>query len=238
MDRAGWKKTDFGPMKAYASGVMEDDGQDAALSEHEAQLAAARRELDAKFRAKEAKASMFLFRDLVQRFEVSPGIADRVKRFSSFFPPALTQSDSVYPILRLVVPSIDQARGTYGLKQKSIGSMYIKLLLLQKTHPDASRIANWKDPTRQGSSGRVGSAVVGEFADVLMEVLGSRVSSSPSSLTIGDVNGLLDRLARAPGNDAQAKVFEEEIFRLSALEQKWLVRIILKDMKIGARAPR
>jgi DNA ligase-4 len=98
---------------------------------------------------------------------------------------------------------------------------------------------------RLGKMGRATAGVAssnplassGEFADVLYDVLRLRVRSDndPSDQTVGDVNELLNRLANASNDQERLRVFE--VFKKSfcATEQKWLVRIIIRDLKIGVR---
>ena len=41
----------------------------------------------------------------------------------------------------------DRERAVYGLKEKNLAKIYIKLIPLQRTDPDAIRLLNWKKPT-------------------------------------------------------------------------------------------
>ncbi|KAL2258778.1 hypothetical protein VTK26DRAFT_7770 [Humicola hyalothermophila] len=58
--------------------------------------------------------------------------------------------------------------------------------------------------------------------------------SEPGNFTIADVNVMLDRLASASGEAEQLPIFEEFYQGMCAEELMWLVRIILKEMKVGA----
>lgn len=58
--------------------------------------------------------------------------------------------------------------------------------------------------------------------------------SEPGDFTVGEVNIMLDRLAGASGEAEQLPIFEEFYQGMNAEELMWLVRIILKDMKVGA----
>lgn len=62
--------------------------------------------------------------------------------FSKFRP------HSLYPIIRLLLPQLDKERQTYGLKEKKIGSFYIKVLTLAPNGEDAKRILQWKKPQK------------------------------------------------------------------------------------------
>jgi hypothetical protein len=77
--------------------------------------------------------------------------------------------------------------------------------------------------------------VVGEFTDILLDVLSKRVSPQWSHLSLGDVNSLLDRLVASPDNEARKAIFRKEVFVLHPHEQRWIVRIIIRDMKLGIK---
>ncbi|CRK21608.1 hypothetical protein BN1723_002736, partial [Verticillium longisporum] len=53
-------------------------------------------------------------------------------------------------------------------------------------------------------------------------------------MTIADVNELLDKLAGSSGELENLEVFETFYERMNAEELMWLIRIILKQMKVGA----
>ncbi len=55
-----------------------------------------------------------------------------------------------------------------------------------------------------------------------------------SEMTIAQVNEYLDRLATAVDKPARKQVLKQLLHATTALMQKWLVRIILKDMKMGS----
>ena len=52
----------------------------------------------------------------------------------------------LYPVLRLILPHKDRERAVYGLKEKNLAKIYIKLVGLLKTDVDAIRLMNWKKP--------------------------------------------------------------------------------------------
>jgi DNA ligase-4 len=77
---------------------------------------------------------------------------------------------------------------------------------------------------------------VGDFATILEGVLKERVQSHYSTKTLGDINRILDNLAGAISPQEKTKVFQEQILsKFCAVEQKWLARIILCDLKIGLK---
>jgi DNA ligase 4 len=53
----------------------------------------------------------------------------------------------LYPVLRLLLPQKDRERAIYGLKEKNIAKMYIKLIPLGPKDPDAVSLLDWKRPS-------------------------------------------------------------------------------------------
>ncbi|GJE90990.1 DNA ligase 4 [Phanerochaete sordida] len=135
----------------------------------------------------------------------------------------------LYPVLRLILPQKDRERAVYGLKEKAIAKTYIRLIPLQKGDHDAIRLLNWKKPTEKDAS-------VGDFPTVLYEVIAKRSSVIHGTLSVEDVNDVLDELAKSGGkSDQQVKIMTRVYNSMTAEEQRWLVRIILKDMVISVR---
>ncbi|KAF9525150.1 DNA ligase 4 [Crepidotus variabilis] len=135
----------------------------------------------------------------------------------------------LYPVLRLILPQKDRERAVYGLKEKNLAKTYIKLIPLGMRDPDAIRLLNWKKPTdREKTSG--------DFPTVLCEVVGKRSSVIEGTLTVDDLNDILDELAKNMGKqDVQSKILQRVYNRSTAEEQRWIVRIILKDMNISVK---
>ncbi|KAK3510421.1 hypothetical protein QTP70_005919 [Hemibagrus guttatus] len=98
-------------------------------------------------------------------------------------------TDSFYPAMRLIVPPFERERMAYGIKENMLAKLYIEVLGLPKSGPEANKLLNYRAPTTsKGESG--------DFALTAYFVLKKRCTSQ-------------------------------------ALEQKWLIRMILKDMKLG-----
>ena len=143
---------------------------------------------------------------------------------------------SLYPLLRLLLSSIDTERGRYGLKEMAVAKTYISVLQLDKNSPDAQTLIHWKDPTKSGSSNRFATNMSSDFCTILENILKSRVKDSPSNLTLGEINRLLDDLAVAKGEDGKSNIIRSKILNnLCVNEQKWLMRIIFQDLKIGLK---
>ncbi|KAI0476627.1 ATP dependent DNA ligase domain-containing protein [Xylaria cf. heliscus] len=132
-----------------------------------------------------------------------------------------------FPALRLILPTSDRERGTYGLKESAIARLLIKLMRLDRHSDDAQSMLKWKRPDQ--------SSAAGDFVDRCYNVLSKRPTRiDPGDMRVADVNEMLDKLAAVPGEKAQLPIIETFYQRMNAEELKWLIRIILKQMRIGA----
>ncbi|XP_077409514.1 DNA ligase 4 [Vanacampus margaritifer] len=137
-------------------------------------------------------------------------------------------TDSFYPAMRLIVPSFERERMAYGIKESMLAKLYIHVLCLPENGPEANKLLNYRTPTTsQGESG--------DFASMAYFVLKKRCTSQ-GKLSIKEVNDFLDSVAlnnASKKKDLVRKSLLHLITQSSALEQKWLIRMILKDMKLG-----
>uniref|UniRef100_A0A0E0KUV9 DNA ligase IV n=1 Tax=Oryza punctata TaxID=4537 RepID=A0A0E0KUV9_ORYPU len=133
--------------------------------------------------------------------------------------------DDYFSALRLVLPGLDRERGSYGLKEAALASVLVDALGIAKDSPDAVRLTNW----RRGG----GFRNAGNFALVAAEVLQRRQGMISGGLTIKEVNDALDRLAATENRSEKASILSSLIKKTNALEMKWLLMIILKDLKLG-----
>ncbi|XP_061780188.1 DNA ligase 4 [Nerophis lumbriciformis] len=137
-------------------------------------------------------------------------------------------TDSFYPAMRLIVPSFERERMAYGIKESMLAKLYIDVLCLPKNGPEANKLLNYRAPTTsQGESG--------DFAGMAYFVLKKRCTGQ-GKLSLQEVNDFLDSVAinnASKKKDLVKKSLLHLIQQSSALEQKWLIRIILKDMKLG-----
>ncbi|KAM6893322.1 DNA ligase 4 isoform 1-T2 [Lycodopsis pacificus] len=136
-------------------------------------------------------------------------------------------TDSFYSAMRLIVPSFERERMAYGIKESMLAKLYIDVLGLPKNGPEANKLLNYRAPTTsQGEAG--------DFAGMAYFVLKKRCNQG--TLSIKEVNDFLDSVAinnAGKHKDLVKKSLLHLITRSSALEQKWLIRMILKDMKLG-----
>ncbi|KAK1275293.1 DNA ligase 4 [Acorus gramineus] len=152
--------------------------------------------------------------------------AKKRKRFRTFLDKVYTSRD-YFSAVRLILPSLDRERGTYGLKESTLAVCLVDALGIARDSEDALRLVNW----RKGGS-RAG-ANAGNFALVASEVLQRRQGLASGEMTIKELNDLLDQLASKESRAEKASVLSELIKRTNALEMKWIIMIILKDLKLG-----
>jgi DNA ligase-4 len=137
-----------------------------------------------------------------------------------------------YPAMRLIIPEKDRDRAMYGLKEKAIAKVLIKLTRIGKDSDDAKNMLNWKVP---GNLHHSVTSTAGDFAGRCYEVLSTRqLKTEYSDMSIAEVNNALDKLSQVGAEDEQVKIFQRFYRRMNAEEMTWLIRIILRQMKIGA----
>ncbi|KAH9867034.1 DNA ligase (ATP) [Plenodomus lingam] len=137
-----------------------------------------------------------------------------------------------YPAMRLIIPEKDRDRAMYGLKEKAIAKVLIKLTRIGKDSDDAKQMLNWKLP---GQLHKASTSTAGDFAGRCYEVLSSRqLRTEYSDMSIAEVNNALDKLSQVGAEEEQVKIFQRFYRRMNAEEMTWLIRMILRQMKIGA----
>lgn len=138
--------------------------------------------------------------------------------------------NDIYPAMRLIIPMQDRERGVFRLKEQLIAKLLIKLMKISPKSTDGHSLLNWKVPGKSASS-----RAAGDFAGRCFEALDKRpLRTEPGDIRIGEVNELLDKLAAASGEAEQLPIFDEFYRRMNPEELQWMIRIILRQMKIGA----
>ena len=134
-----------------------------------------------------------------------------------------------FPAMRIMIPEKDRDRAMYGVKEKALARYLVKILRIDKNSEDGYGLINWKVPSKAFS----GSA--GDFSRRCLEVLQRRPSRVDyGDMTIQDVNDQLDKLSAAVKEEYQLPILKECYQNMNAAEMTWLIRIILRQMKIGA----
>ncbi|ORY59047.1 DNA ligase [Pseudomassariella vexata] len=138
--------------------------------------------------------------------------------------------DDFYPALRLIIPNQDRDRGVYGLKENNIGKILVKIMKIDKNSEDGYNLLHWKLPGQSAAS-----RMAGDFAGRCYDVLSKRpMRTEVGDMRIAEVNEWLDKLSAASGEKEQLPIFEIFYQRMNPEELMWLIRIILKFMKVGA----
>jgi DNA ligase-4 len=101
---------------------------------------------------------------------------------------------------------------------------------IDKNSEDGYNLLHWKLPGQTAAS-----RLAGDFAGRCFEVISKRpMRTEPGDMTIAEVNEQLDKLAASAGEAEYLRIFEVFYNRMNAEELMWLIRIILKQMKVGA----
>ncbi|XP_068249304.1 DNA ligase 4 [Palaemon carinicauda] len=137
--------------------------------------------------------------------------------------------DSFFPMLRVLLPALDRARGAYGVKERKLAELYIRILGLKKDGTDGQKLLNFRKPKS------LAGGETGDFADVAYYVLRSRCPDK-GQMTLEDVECHLTAIAEnyaAKNHEEVERSLLVMLRSMTALEQKWLIRVLLKDMRLG-----
>ena len=191
----------------------------------------------ASLKAEETNCSLIFFKevcDLLDKIEKTKTTQAKLSLiFTKDLKRRLGDGQSVYPLIRLLIPVNDSERQPYGLKQMVAARIYISALNIDHKSPHARALLNWKNASVV-EEGIGSSHLSGDFSALVETAIETRKSKEPSNITIGEVHEILDSLANAVGEAAKGLIIKDKIYhRFSPREQKWLIRIIFKDLKIG-----
>lgn len=154
--------------------------------------------------------------ELLERMERLRRNAQRVDLLRRFFH-EVWRDDDVYPLVRLLLPGLDRARAAYGIKEKQLARLYAKVLGLGQA--DADVLAHYR---------RSASSTV-DLPDMIQQLAERRlVAARARTLSVAELNRLLDALLEERSNDARAALFTRNASRLSPRAHKWLARIVLR----------
>uniref|UniRef100_A0A182W4T9 DNA ligase 4 n=1 Tax=Anopheles minimus TaxID=112268 RepID=A0A182W4T9_9DIPT len=123
---------------------------------------------------------------------------------------------SIYPWLRLMVPGMDRERKAYGLRERTLAEAYIRALGLDRHNAEVQRLLG---------AGK-------DLADRLGPLLHGRCPAV-GDLTVGDVNSRLDAIGEGGRVVAARDELVTLIERGSPLDQRWIVRTVLKNLRLG-----
>ncbi|CAG8445348.1 10309_t:CDS:10 [Ambispora leptoticha] len=125
------------------------------------------------------------------------------------------------------VEQLDKEGAHYRMKEANLAKMYIDVLGIGRKSETGQRLVNWKMPGKN-------NIVAGDFASVAYDIIAPRSTVIGSSkITINEVNHQLDLLNAASSGKESQKVIRYFFDNFSPDEQKWIIRIILKELKLG-----
>ncbi|KAA8497248.1 DNA ligase 4 [Porphyridium purpureum] len=148
-----------------------------------------------------------------------------------------------YPILRLLVPGLDSLRSKYGIQAKALSQIYINTMGLKGASADESwqQLLHFTDERAAGEAAGMLSEVVFKFLkernhNILLEESDTKRQYREHRIRVWEVDQALDALAHAykgAGAGAQARsALGNLIARCTPDENRWLVRLILKEMRL------
>ena len=128
-----------------------------------------------------------------------------------------------FDLYRLILPGIDKERSAYNLKEAALARcLGLALGLKRGESPDFLRLEGWR---KQG---------IGVFPHTVFEVMRNhRPVTGVRRADVGDVNAALDALATTKISKDKVPILRSLLDALDATQTKWLVAVILKDLKLG-----
>ncbi|KAJ3642629.1 hypothetical protein Zmor_025392 [Zophobas morio] len=158
--------------------------------------------------------------DFLETLRDTKGAAEKSKHTKSFFTKLRDRRHEIHPVLRLVVPRLERDRPSYRIKESKITKLLIKMLGLP---PGNDKTLLLKSVT--------GSSV--DFGDIVYSILKKYIINKEIGLTIHDINTYLDQIATRTSDTGLDDQILEIFRKLSPKNIKWLIQIILKDLKLG-----
>lgn len=131
----------------------------------------------------------------------------------------------LYAVLRLFLPQVDHER-IYHLKAIAIGKYLANAMGLSSDNQQYKVLVNPSDPSNA-------EHLRGDFGSTVEMVLKYRALVKESNWSVIEVNEMLDDLAQKKGKDNVASILSSWKTHLSARDHKWMVRIVIKELKIG-----
>lgn len=79
-----------------------------------------------------------------------------------------SNGDDYFSAIRLILPSLDRERGSYGLREHVLATCLIDALGMSRDSPDSQHLLNWR------KGGPKSGAFAGNFSLIAAEVVGFR----------------------------------------------------------------
>ncbi|XP_060172398.1 DNA ligase 4 isoform X2 [Lycium barbarum] len=164
---------------------------------------------------------------LFEWIQKSKSSSTKRSKFRKFLDAFCRKPHDNFAAMRLILPGLDRERGSYGLKEHVLATCLIDALAMSRDSDDARRLLNWR------KGGPKTGANAGNFSLVAAEVLQRRQGMASAGLTIKELNDFLDHLASSENRAEKTSILSDIIRKTNAQEMKWIIMIILKDLKLG-----
>ncbi|KAF2069812.1 hypothetical protein CYY_008872 [Polysphondylium violaceum] len=164
------------------------------------------------------------FCDLLDKVTTDTKHTVKKKHLSVFFNHFKEADQNYFQLIRLLLPHLDKERQTYGLKEKTLAKFYVEILNIANNSIDASRLINYRKP--------ISNDIGGDFGTAVYLSLRNRCITK-GCLSMADINLSLDQLNSTFDRKEKVRILKRILRFSTAQEQKWYVRIILKDLKTG-----
>ncbi|KAI8371267.1 ATP dependent DNA ligase domain-containing protein [Choanephora cucurbitarum] len=131
---------------------------------------------------------------------------------------------NVYEVVRLLLPKADELR-MYQLKEDRLATVLLKALGIGPQSTDGIRLKKYKIPSAHNQS-------AGNFPLIAYEEIKKRSSVRHSTKTMRETNDYLDQLANREKTEDQVAIFKDILDQYTPEQIQWIIRMILKDLKI------
>ncbi|KAI0984479.1 hypothetical protein GJ496_010559 [Pomphorhynchus laevis] len=127
-----------------------------------------------------------------------------------------------YNVIRLLLSEADLERNTYSMQEARLAKALMKSLGISPQSEDARVL-------QEASKSNV------DFSSIVFKQVRNRCSSNSSSklITVSKINSWLDKLAQASLDNDRDIIMVDILSQMSALQIKWIIRILLKDLRLG-----
>lgn len=168
--------------------------------------------------------SVAFFSKMLDRIEESPRSSSKKRNALQRLLDAARAAGDLYGVVRLLIPQRDLERQNYNMKEAALASCLVVAFGIAPKSADGHLLLDWKRAT---------NSAVGDFSIIASQVMAKRQHRPCLDLSITALNSLLDCLTISSTREAKGSVLRELISKITAGEMKWILRIILKDLRIG-----
>jgi len=157
----------------------------------------------------------------------------------------LIHPDATYPalqlpplvcctLLKLFLPNADAQRTAYGIGERSLATLYIKIFVFPPQTESANRLSNFRDASKAGSGAGDLSLVFQSVLEKRGHVYGKSTSTKDRrSISLFEIDSLLKNLSTSTKASEREQFISDLVLRCSPNEAKWLTRLLLKHLQLS-----